>query len=580
MPRNIDDLIDTYLARNTDPGVRPKGETPPAQQSIDDLRGNRVEAFIDGKAYFGAIDDEIDAFLASSVPGKYFYLSAWWLGLVSVGNVDVKIGGLADALPKNLNIPNEWSRYVNLPEFTLPKSGKTLHSRLVDLSAAGVDVRVLAWTSPFAPKYKPVADRTDAIPDLNLQTILSVDSLRRASGTLAGRVLLNTLAHPFGGAHLKLVICGDRDAMRAYTGGFDPVQNRLDPVTDTDGWHDVAVRVQGSAAAAIYAFFQQLWNEQCKRSAETFYLNGAEIKSNPPSAQTIDDRSAVRPISNADQYVQVLRTVPQMNFSTAGPPQLADNRVLRWLLANLGGFKRPPLSFATAGIFEFKVALKKAIENAERYVFIADQAFQSQEIMDWLNARLRKRPSLRVILLYGADPADPPSGLFAEAINNHLVKDDVGLDRTGLGLPVGVACYGWPGVVVHSKVTIVDDVWCAVGSANCMRRSLYTDIELSVGVVDATDVTFAQRLRRDLWARYCGIPLPQDGDLMDFYENERTALLDINKALGIWDTDWDARPNGVSLRSSIKRFALPVAVTIPFSQQAYDDQDPDSRTTF
>ncbi len=63
-------------------------------------------------------------------------------------------------------------------------------------------------------------------------------------------------------------------------------------------------------------------------------------------------------------------------------------------------------------------------------------------------------------------------------------------------------------VVVHSKATIIDDHWLFVGSANCMRRSLYTDGEISVGVLDKHD-TLAKQARIDLWGGHFGKPADQ-----------------------------------------------------------------------
>lgn len=582
---DIEVLVERYFARRTDNGGKgEKGETPPEQQSPEETRANRVEAFVDGLAYFGAIEDEIDGLLASSKPDRYFYLSAWWLGLVDVKGT-IKVSSVGDNLTAILkqfkDLPVDWTIDLDLDGFRLPKCKLMLLTRLQELVGKGVDVRVLAWSSPFAPKYKQVADQAISIAHLNLQTLLSVAALRKGSRDMAKRVVVNLLAHPFGGAHLKMVVCGDRDTMRAYTSGLDPAGGRLNPVPSqenarTSGWHDVAVRVQGPGALAAYQFYQRLWNEQISRSADKFYVDGQEISSHAGAEKVPDGRLAAVS-SNAGQRVQVLRTVPQMNFSMTGPPQLGKNPLYRFLISSLGGFKKPTLTFAREGLFEFKVALKKAIAGAQRYVFIADQAFSGMEIMDWLNARLKANPNLKVILLHGADPADPPSGAMAEAINKHLLPG-LELDFTTME-PRGVAFYNWSGVVVHSKVTIVDDLWCAVGSANCMRRSLYTDMELSVSVVDGDVPTFPQRLRRDLWARYCGIPLRGEPSFFS-YDKELDDLLDLDKALGIWDNRWGARPSGVKLHKAVVPYVLPMIPKVPFSQTNYDLEDPDSRMEF
>jgi phosphatidylserine/phosphatidylglycerophosphate/cardiolipin synthase-like enzyme len=69
----------------------------------------------------------------------------------------------------------------------------------------------------------------------------------------------------------------------------------------------------------------------------------------------------------------------------------------------------------------------------------------------------------------------------------------------------------YPAVTVHSKTTLVDDHWAIIGSANCMRRSLYTDWEHSVVFVDEVD-TAVKEYRKTLWAHHFGEPNPATFD--------------------------------------------------------------------
>src|SRR5262249_21459971 len=149
------------FALASDSGKPAKGEAPPEQQSADDMQANRVEAFIDGLAYFGAIDDEIDALINSNTPDRYFHISAWVLGLVAVKRtVNIRSIGstLAAVLGRFTDLVRDWTIEVDEAEFIMPKSKLPLLKRLTDLSAAGVDVRVLAWSSPFLPKYQKAAE--------------------------------------------------------------------------------------------------------------------------------------------------------------------------------------------------------------------------------------------------------------------------------------------------------------------------------------------------------------------------------------------------------------------------------------
>jgi phosphatidylserine/phosphatidylglycerophosphate/cardiolipin synthase-like enzyme len=54
-------------------------------------------------------------------------------------------------------------------------------------------------------------------------------------------------------------------------------------------------------------------------------------------------------------------------------------------------------------------------------------------------------------------------------------------------------------VYVHAKVTIVDDVWSTVGSANLNNRGMRDDTELNVATLDGE---LARGLRMVLWAEH------------------------------------------------------------------------------
>jgi phosphatidylserine/phosphatidylglycerophosphate/cardiolipin synthase-like enzyme len=108
----------------------------------------------------------------------------------------------------------------------------------------------------------------------------------------------------------------------------------------------------------------------------------------------------------------------------------------------------------------------------------------------------------------------------------------------------------YPAVTVHSKTTLVDDHWAIVGSANCMRRSLYTDWEHSVVFVDEDDEA-VKEYRKDLWAFHFG-------------ENDPDTFDDLDESLYRWDDAWgvdgghDARPVTI------------VPVTLPINGPAFD----------
>ncbi len=68
-------------------------------------------------------------------------------------------------------------------------------------------------------------------------------------------------------------------------------------------------------------------------------------------------------------------------------------------------------------------------------------------------------------------------------------------------LAATLVAHGDAPVYVHAKLTIVDDEWLSVGSANLNEHSLFNDTEVNV-VTDDAEVARAVRLR--LWTEHLG----------------------------------------------------------------------------
>ena len=125
------------------------------------------------------------------------------------------------------------------------------------------------------------------------------------------------------------------------------------------------------------------------------------------------------------------------------------------------------------------------------------------------------------------------------------------------------------GMTVHSKLTIVDDELAIVGSANCMRRSLYTDLEHAVAVLDPGATPFAKRLRMELWAHHLG---GTPGD----YE-------DLQTSLHTWDPAWGTA-GGRNRPRTVRNWHLPLQPDLKLEGKQlskYDDyEDLDSRDSW
>jgi phosphatidylserine/phosphatidylglycerophosphate/cardiolipin synthase-like enzyme len=481
--------------------------------------GNTVTPLVDGDNYFHALRIEVDTLKAPGGTGKFFYFANWWLALA----------GYAGGTPTMGSGLTSWTGLLNpISPFKLDDELGGPYPDFIDelatMSANGTDVRALVWISPLIVQFEEAAGRS-GLYHVNASSLLSIDALRQKPG-MGKSACLNILGHPLGAMHLKMVVCGDGTGGRAYVSGIDLVNNRIDgqmhPDGSTFGWHDAGTKVEGEAVQGVYNYFQQLWKEVLARSTETFRIGDTKVKSKVDGTLQVPNRTFSSPASGG-MHVQVLRTAPAMNFAigeTARAPISCFKRLV-------SGFRRDKWSPAAQdGIFEFKLSLKKAISNAQRYIYVEDQGFVGQPIMDWLREALASNPNLKLIMVHHADPADGPEVLkqTSTAINNHLCSSSMNMDAQ-------IAFYERQDqVVVHSKTWIVDDQFIIVGSTNCYRRALYTDGEISVAVLDedATTNHVAIRYRNMLWAEHCG----------KYSDPERAAFNDLARAIKIWDTTW------------------------------------------
>ncbi len=579
---SFSDLLSRYFVQDGDP--LEAGERVPATSE-----GNLVEPLIDGHAYFGALREEIEflRIIAQSDPSTgndsdpFFYVIGWLHGLVATDSAAVFVRptfGTAWALMA-------YSTGVALRlEDGSSGPAPLLIDKLEEMAAAGVDVRVLGWVSPLVLNYELVAQplQFHAFSN-NIVTIESLKEVRKRIGPGAGTML--TMGNPLGAMHLKAVVAGTVNGIRAYVAGIDldatRVASRAHPPDMP--WHDAGVRIQGPAADTVYAVYRDVWNEQIDRPPDRFYLNGTVVQSHytttsrsiePPGITApVSERHSPAPNAQGPQHVQVLRTLPRIALS---PGRLSTfSRELLEKLAIVGS-GRQAFSFAPDGVFEFRAALHKAIMAAERYIYIEDQSFSAIEVMEWINERLRNVPALNAILVWGPDTGDPPEpSLFHEAIS-HLIAGVSDVANR-------VYVFRREALIVHTKITIIDDVWAVIGSANCKRRSLYTDGELSVSVMEDSATPFAQRLRRDLWWELCGLPLG----------GGRESLMDLDFAMTVVEeaaTRVGPPPSGgthfaanvVRLRLPLEYASSPAPGQLPgsppvFDPSYYDLHDWDSR---
>jgi phosphatidylserine/phosphatidylglycerophosphate/cardiolipin synthase-like enzyme len=365
--------------------------------------------------------------------------------LRSGNRVDVLIDG-AQALPVIAEELEQARSHVHLtgwyfsPDFALVRDGDQVVLRnLLARLAERVDVRVLAWAGAPIPLFRP--SRRD---------------VRKMRDRLTGRTRIQSgLDHkerPMHCHHEKTIVIDDRVA---FVGGIDlttETGDRYDtnehPSRGSLGWHDASARIAGPAVGDVAEHFRMRWREV---TGETLAPVAAA-----EAAGTID--------------LQIVRTVPENIYNTV-----------------------------PRGDFRLLESYLRALQAAQRFIYLENQFLWSPEIAAVLQAKLANPPSpdFRLLLLLPSKPtsgADDTRGVLAE-----LVEED-GDD----GRMLACTLYARSGslsdpVYIHAKIGIIDDTWLTLGSANLNEHSLFNDTEMNLV---ANDPDLAVRTRRRLWAEH------------------------------------------------------------------------------
>lgn len=338
-----------------------------------------------------------------------------------------------------------------------------LLARLVEIRPE-LKIRVLRWDMPVPlafNKYPKLA--------LRLRDWRSGPRLRiRLDGT-----------HVAGASHhQKLLVVDDSIA---FCGGIDFGGNRWDrpghPEQEPrrrgpDGSrypprHDVMVAVAGPAAAALGALARQRWRHA---TGETL----------PPSPLRHDCWPAGLPVDLAEVSVGIARTEPD------------------WYL-------QPP-------VYENEALFLAAIAAARRSILLENQYFSSALLTDALARRLSEPDGPDVVVI---NPARSPGRVerlimdSARALMIERLKAADRHDRFRILVPHNDA---GTAIIIHSKVSIIDDTLLRIGTSNVSNRSLGFDTECDVAFEAAPGTPgeptrqAIRRFRTRLLAEHLGRP--------------------------------------------------------------------------
>ncbi|MCI2239409.1 hypothetical protein MO973_00845 [Paenibacillus sp. TRM 82003] len=441
-------------------------------------RGNRVRPLVDGATYFPVLASA----LAATGEGDLVLLADW----------------------------------QGDPDQRLTEDGPTIAQALTGAARRGAVVKGLVWRSPREwQRLSPTRRRHLA---------------QRVRG--GAQVVLDQRVRNSGSHHQKFVVV--RHAARpdddvAFVGSLDPAHSRRDDATHAGdpqpldfgeaygshpSWHDIHTEVRGPAVADVETVFRERWEDRAPLSVlpwqalpDLLRRTGRRLRHR--SAPLPPQRPAPPPVPGADGScaVQLLRTYPP---------------------------RRPRYPFAPDGEFSIAAAHAKALRRARRLVYVEEQFLWSQQVVRVFADALRAAPGLQLVVLVPREPkrggiAAPP--LLLGQLRALRLLRAAGGDRVHV---FDLENHAGEPVYVHSKVTVVDDVWACVRSDNLNRRSWTHDSELSVAVLDETRDRrepadpaglgdgarrFARDLRLQLLREHLDRPGPrgdaQDADLLD-----------------------------------------------------------------
>lgn len=247
------------------------------------------------------------------------------------------------------------------------------------------------------------------------------------------------------------------DGKIGYTGGMNIADYYIEGLPEIGDWRDMHIRIEGTAVNDLQDIFLDMWNRCTKQD-----IGGATYY---PLKQ--DSAS----FSLADKKIAIVDRYPKKNPKT-----------MREVYAH-------------------------AIENAENKVQIINPYFTPiKRIRKAIKRAVKKGVKVEIMIPGKSDIGFTPDA--ALYIANQLRKK-------------GVDFYIYNGGFHHSKIMMIDSLYCTVGSTNLNSRSLRFDYEVNAFVFDkettdeliqmfkedqedSTLLTAEMYKKRTLWKKFVG----------------------------------------------------------------------------
>jgi phosphatidylserine/phosphatidylglycerophosphate/cardiolipin synthase-like enzyme/uncharacterized membrane protein YdjX (TVP38/TMEM64 family) len=284
--------------------------------------------------------------------------------------------------------------------------------------------------------------------------------------------------HPVAGSHHQKVVI--IDGKLAFVGGLDLTNKRWDTCDHTADdprrkhedkpyppFHDVMMAVSGPIVDHLSAIARERWH-----NATGEHIEVAKADSDPwPD---------LMPVHVEKGRVAVSCTAPPAEGKEA--------------------------------IRQIEDLYLDMIMAAKRYIYIENQYFTSESVGEALKARLAEPGGPEIVVVTRLLSHGWLEELTMSTLRTQLVRELRAADPHGR-----FHCY-YPDVAgltegtcldIHSKLMIVDDEWCRIGSSNLSNRSMGMDTECDLTLEADGDAKIAAAIRtfrNDLVGEHSGLP--------------------------------------------------------------------------
>ncbi len=235
------------------------------------------------------------------------------------------------------------------------------------------------------------------------------------------------LTHVFSRDHRKIVVI---DGQTAYSGGMNIADYYIKGKAEFGQWRDIHFRIEGDAVASYQKIFLRIWNRTTGQ-----HVHGADLYPG---------------MSLPEKALQGLK---QDTTSTRGHKTIA--------VVNREPCLTPDVIRRT---------FVSAISHAQRLIQIINPYFTLRRpVRRALQEAIKRGVRVEIIV---SDKSDIP--ITPQVVDYNVRR----LQRRGAHV------YYFQGGFHHSKIMMIDSLYCFAGSANLDSRSLYFDYEVNALILD------------------------------------------------------------------------------------------------